>query len=220
MNRKTYCNERIMIPKDRQDRIAFEFVTGETRTLRIGDIDPVSGERITEQIVREYHRVRTAEIHRTLRAERVPFTEEELAARRKEREEIAAEFEEAHGRKPSKDDVRYIQDERWGNRYNLHMDALYDDNGEFRDDRLINFHIYKNDGDEDSDTAALRAFAETLSGRMRDVYELMLEKCSGGAGARTGKEVAERWGVCPATIVKDEARIRKMIAALFAERRR
>ena len=48
---------------------------------------------------------------------------------------------------------------------------------------------------------------------------MMLEKHSGGAGAKLSKDLAAEWGVSQATIVKDQKRIEKMIVAWFAEKR-
>ena len=73
-------------------------------------------------------------------------------------------------------------------------------------------------GNGNEAAALLREFAETLTDRMLDVYNMMLEKYSGGAGATQGKELAEKWHVCPATIVKDQRRLEKMIRHFFAER--
>ena len=74
-------------------------------------------------------------------------------------------------------------------------------------------------GHKKSDVEILREFAATLTGRMRAVYEMMLEKHSGGAGAKLSKDLAAEWGVSQATIVKDQKRIEKMIVAWFAEKR-
>ena len=223
MNRKTYCNERTMIGKTGQNRISFDFVTGETVKIQAGDIDPLTGEKIPEEIFAEYHKVRTAEVHRTLKTERVPYTDEELEARRKEREEIAKEFEEAYGYRPTEDNVHWIQEARWDNRYNQHTDALVDEDGESYAERVLGpaATVGADDlpGHKKSDVEILREFAATLTGRMEDVYNLMLEKHSDSAGARRSKDVAAKWGVSPATIVKDENRIVKMIVAWFAEKR-
>ena len=108
MYRKSYCNERTMIGKAGQNQIVFTFVTGETVKIQAGDIDPLTGEKIPDEIFAEYHKLRTSEVHRTLKTERVPFTEKELDVRRKEREEIAKEFEETYGYRPTKDNIRFI----------------------------------------------------------------------------------------------------------------
>ena len=226
MYRKSYCNERTMIGKAAQNQIVFTFVTGETVKIQAGDIDPLTGEKIPDEIFAEYHKLRTSEVHRTLKTERVPFTEKELDVRRKEREEIAKEFEETYGYRPTKDNIRFIQQERCGsrgNRYNLHTDALVETDGESDADQVYG-SVAAVDGDDlpghkKSDVEILREFAATLTGRMRAVYEMMLEKHSGGAGAKLSKDLAAEWGVSQATIVKDQKRIEKMIVAWFAEKR-
>ena len=226
MYRKSYCNERTMIGKAGQNQIVFTFVTGETVKIQAGDIDPLTGEKIPDEIFAEYHKLRTSEVHRTLKTERVPFTEKELDVRRKEREEIAKEFEETYGYRPTKDNIRFIQQERCGsrgNRYNLHTDALVETDGESDADQVYG-SVAAVDGDDlpghkKSDVDILREFAATLTGRMRAVYEMMLEKHSGGAGAKLSKDLAVEWGVSQATIVKDQKRIEKMIVAWFAEKR-
>lgn len=57
------CNEYHYTPKAKRDRISFRFVTDNGNTpagcdVRIGDIDPMTGERITNlTLFREYYRI-------------------------------------------------------------------------------------------------------------------------------------------------------------------
>ena len=107
------CNEITFTPKAKRDRVIYQFVSDDGNTpsrctVQIGDIDPISGEAITDlEFFYEYHRQADKEIHRTLANLRPEYTKEQQARRKAEADTYQAEFEEEHGYAPSRDDVRY-----------------------------------------------------------------------------------------------------------------
>ena len=66
-------------------------------------------------------------------------------------------------------------------------------------------------GEESDDTEALREFAKSLSGRLLDVYKMMLAKVDAGAGQPEWMDLVRKWGVCPGQITKDQKKIVEMI---------
>jgi len=220
------CNDRNFIGLAGQDRITYTFLTDDDTTpcgccIRTGDLDPVSGEPVSEVWIKTYHQIRTQEVYRNLKAERAPYTQWEKALRLEERRKIAKEFRMDYGYEPNEETVGYLLEEHWGNRYNLHMD-LYDD----LDDPYCFIPMADKKaqqafpGNLPEEVEILREFAATLTGRLSDVYCLMLEKYSGGADPTMGKEIAEKWNVSPVMITKDQDRLKKMIRKYFAEKRK
>ena len=214
------CNERNYIGRAGQDRITYAFVTSDGVTpsacvIRMGDTDPLTGETLPEELFREYHQIRNQEVYRSNKADRVPWSKEEKEERKKERGGIARAFQEEYGYAPEEETIDYLLDDRWGCRYNIHLDACVNECGECAAERCLHLQdpYAENEfiGNEADEITMLHEFAATLSDRLLDVYQLMLEKYAGGAGARMGKDVARKWGVSPAMIVKDEKKLVRML---------
>lgn len=69
MKNNNPCNEYYRIPKANQDKIVFHFVTEDGNTpssctVRIGDIDPMTGEKITNlDFFKEYHKLALHQVY-------------------------------------------------------------------------------------------------------------------------------------------------------------
>ena len=61
------------------------------------------------------------------------------------------------------------------------------------------------------DICALREIADSLTGRLRAVYEAMLQRAADGAGRMTLTDVQHEWNVSYTQIMKDTKKIEKMI---------
>ena len=225
MNNSCICNETAYIGRRGQNRIAYTFATEDGITssgcmIRSGDTDPLTGMPVPEEIFRMYHRIRNRQIYHDYKAERQPYSRMEKEAREKERAEIAEAFEKAYGYSLTREAVECRLEDRWGGRYPIRLEACTDPWWKVRTGRFPEPADPTAEaafpGNGDDDTERLREFAATLSGRLLDVYLLMLEKASGGAGARRGKDVAAKWHVSPAVITRDREKITRMIRAWFA----
>ena len=215
------CNDRNFIGLAAQDRIVWTFATEDSNTpcrccLRAGDPDPLSGEPVTEDWIKTYHCLRNREVYRNLKADRIPCTKREKALRLEEREVLVRQFTLEYGYEPDRGTVGYLLEERRGSRYTLHLDLAdcLDDPCcplPWTDEKAL--QAFPDSLPDEVET--LREFAAGLTGRLRDVYRLMLEKASGGAGAVMRKDIAEKWHVSPRMIAKDQERLRKMIRKYF-----
>ena len=213
------CNETRFTPKAERNRITYEFVsddgiTPSSCTVRLGDTDPVTGEKLTDlEFFLDYYRDVDREIHRNLACLRPEYTPEQKRWRRAEAARYRATFEEEHGYSPSRDDILRHLEQPERQRYCLHYDGLMNPDG----DSLTEFMPDFGRKDEDpfgtnlsEDVYALRELAATLTGRKRDVYEAMVVNLSGGKRI-TNTELAKRWGVYENCIRKDQEQIRRMI---------
>lgn len=91
MKKGIRCNETRFTNRDKRDRIRFEFVsddevTPSSCTVCVGDIDPMTGEKITDlTFFREYYRVVDHEVRENLKANRRKRSSEEEQRRESEK---------------------------------------------------------------------------------------------------------------------------------------
>ena len=108
-----------------------------------------------------------------------------------------------------------------GARHCIHIDALTDGDGSSYVDSFLpppcNSVEDELFGTEDDEIARLRDFEEMLSGRLLDVFHLMLDRKSGGADHERVRTVALRWNVTERTVFNDEKRLKEMIMEFFEE---
>ena len=224
------CNEtRFTNGKDR-NRIVYHFVsddgvTPSTCTVRIGDIDPMTGEPVTDMdfFLREYYRLDDHQIHKNIDAVRIPCTGGQKAWREKEKQRYIREFEQKHGYRPSKDDILYHLEQIEPERYNQNLGNITNEEGEPADEYGSEFITHDPDpfgADLPDDIYALREIAASLTGRLRAVYEAMLQRAADGAGRRTLTDVRDEWGVSYTQIMKDTKKIEKMIREGVRHKRR
>ena len=143
------CIETRFSDRKKRDRIRFTFVSGDdidppvypdkpgeepiwsSCTIRVGDLDPLSGRPVTREMIDAYYQYEDSQIRTNLRYERLELTKKEQAARREEKEAYRVEFREKHGYFPSKDDVllhmEEVEPERW-NIIKLLSVAMHADN--------------------------------------------------------------------------------------------
>ena len=220
----TKCNDFRIYAAKQQTSITWDFVTDDGNTpcgccVRVGDVDPLTGEIITKEIIEEYYRLCNLEAAHNLANERVGYTADEKAQRRDECRQIADGLEAKYGSRPSAGTVRYIQDQRWGSRWTEHLEALQETLG----CDCLDFLSALADpdaeamfaGNEDDLTERMTAFYETLSKRQQDVFMMMLEKYAGGERELKCGSLARKWNVSAAMITKDQIRIRKWMRAYF-----
>ena len=168
MKKGIRCNETHFTNGEVRNQISFEFVsddglTPSSCTVRLGDIDPVTGKPITDlTFFREYYRVVDHQVHKNLAAERVPFLPGEKNRREAEKERFVAEFEEKWGYRPSKDNVLYHLDQMDEERWNRSLQSyVSDDTGESTLDYHAEFSApARMDLEETVEMQALREVAQ------------------------------------------------------------
>ena len=207
--------------------ISYEFVTVDGNTpggcvIRPGDVDPITGEVITAEFFEEYRKILHEEAVINIETERVPYSRKEMALRRQQRADIAADLE-AMGCEPARDAIACRLDEIWDNPYNLHIDALpVDSDGESPMEKMLCF------ADADAEKALRRAeFDELgllekivagLTPRQKDVFDLMLDEARGTENC-IGRclELSKKYSVSPAAITKSKKALQEKIRKAFAE---
>ena len=113
------CNNTRRTNKKDQNRIVFEFVTEDnitasSCTVRIGDRDPLTGETITnmEFYLKEYYKLDEHQVRRNVESIRIPLTKKQIEERERLEQKYIREFEQDHGYRPSKDDIRYLVEQK------------------------------------------------------------------------------------------------------------
>ena len=205
--------------------ISYEFVTVDGNTpdgcvIRPGDIDPITGEVITEEFFEEYRKILHEEAIMNIEAERLPYSRKEQALRRQQRADIAAELE-AMGCEVTRDAIDCQLDGIWGNRYNIHIDAINcDTEEESALGKLLCF------ADDDAEKAFRRAEFDEIellekivagfTPRQKEVFDLMLDEMRGTENC-VGRclELSAKYGISPAAITKSKKAIREKIRKAF-----
>ncbi len=229
MKKGIRCNETRYINGKDRNRIRFEFlsddgVTQSSCTIRLGDIDPMTGERITcVTVMQEYHRLVDHEVMKNLQAARPGYTREQKARRRALLQKFTAAFTAEHGYAPSKDTVLWWLEQQEGERWNLSLDMLINDEEDGDDDldRHAAFSVPSStDREETLEEQALREVAASLTGRKAEVYEAMIQRAAGGQVRLRFGEIAQKWGVAQAQITKDQQRIMEKVRRRAEELKR
>ena len=215
------CNQTRYTNGTKRNRIVYHFlsndgITPSACTIRIDSKDPRTGKPIADMdfFLREYYREEDKQVHKNIKAIRRPFTEREKAWLRNAAKAYILEFEQENGYRPSVDSVRYHQEQISEENYHLYLDQIKNQNGETADEFAEEFMQTDEDPfgtDLPDDIYALREIAGSLTGRLRAVYEAMLQHVAGGADRTTFKEVANEWHVSYNQVMKDSKKIEKMI---------
>ena len=219
MKKGIRCNETRFTNGEDRDRIRFEFLsddglTPSSCTVRLGDVDPVSGEVITNvTFFREYYRLVDHQVHKNLQAERPDYTPQHKAWREREKAAFTEAFTKRWGYAPSKDDVLYhleqLEEERWNQSLSTFVSQ---ETGESTLDWHTEFSVLSEmDKDLPLQLQALREVAASLTGRRAEVYEAMIQRAGGGKERILFSDIARKWGVAPKQITKDQERIMELV---------
>ena len=219
MKKGIRCNETHYTNGIDRTRITYEFLSDDGNTpasctVRLGDLDPISGERITDlSFFKEYYRLVDHEVMRNVQAARPDYTSSEKVRRKKLREAFIEEFTMDHGYAPSMADVLDVMDHQEQERYHLSLDALTDkETGRNNTDRHMAFSVpFSAEADESVCMQALREVAASLTGRKAEVYQAMIQRAAGSQMRLRFSEIAKRWGVAPKQINKDQQKIMEMV---------
>ena len=216
----TPCNESYFTNGKDRDQITFRFVTDDgntptTCTIRVGDVDPMTGEIITDlEIFKEYYKECDKQVHQTIKEMRPPYTREQKAWRDAEKEKFIREFREDHGYNPSKDDILWHMEQIEKERYHLPIDALVTDEDDNGTEKKRLFAVPATDPfgtDLPDEIQALRELAESLTPCERAVLQSMVEQAGGGSGRTTFADLAKTGDLSYRQIYYISQRLEKMI---------
>ena len=216
----TPCNESYFTNGKDRDQITFRFVTDDgntptTCTIRVGDVDPMTGEIITDlEIFKEYYKECDKQVHQTIKEMRPPYTREQKAWRDAEKEKFIREFREDHGYNPSKDDILWHMEQIEKERYHLPIDALVTDEDDNGTEKKRLFAVPATDPfgtDLPDEIQALRELAESLTPCERAVLQSMVEQAGGGSGRTTFADLTKTGDLSYRQIYYISQRLEKMI---------
>ena len=220
------CNETQFVAKKNWNVLSYDFVSDDgvvpsSCTIRLCDVDPLTGEKIADLTVFSgYYEAVNQEVRTNLKQIRPERTKKEIAARKRAGEEYAAIFEQKYGYRPSRDDITLYLDEKEGPRSLLSYDATVNENGESYLESVGAFSNPFQDPFEDKipvELRALRDVAASLSGRLADVYSALLARYDEDEEKVKFIDLAEKWNVSPAQITKDIKKIGNLVKAKAAE---
>lgn len=225
MKKGIRCNETRFTNGDQRDRIQFEFVTDDGNTpssctVSIGDVDPVTGEKITDvTFFREYYRVVDHQVHKNLYSESRDHTKEEMAWREAEKRKYIAAFTKKFGYAPSKDNVLFWLEQKEKERYHLSLSVFINEEDGTNTVDWVGELSYMDEKDEEIpvEMQALRDVAASLNGRRAEVYQAMIERAAGVQERLRFSDIARKWSVAPKQINKDQEKIIEMVRRRAAE---
>ena len=220
MKKVIRCNETRYTNGADRDRIRYEFLSDDNTTpssctIRLGDIDPLTGEKITNlTFFKEYYSLDDHQVMKNLQASRPGYkTVEQKNRRDRMKSDYIAAFIADHGYAPSRSDVLWHLEQSEKERWNLSLDSLIDEENSGDDlDRHAAFSSPAiSDEEESIQMQALREVAVSLTGRKAEVLEAMIQQASGGKVKLRFADIAKKWGVALPQISKEKERIAEMI---------
>ena len=236
------CIETRFTNVKQRDRIWFNFVTGDdiepplypdkpgeepirsVCVVKVGDIDLLSGQMITQELLDAYYKLEDAQIRKNLNYQRYEFTKEEQAGRRKIKKKYMAEFREGHGHFPSEDDVKFYMEMHEPERWNILISTLVEkeDKDDMTDrEKKLSIPLVKMDSEENSaEMRAMQEVAASLTGRLEVVWEAMLQRAAGGTERLRFKDLADMWDVSQERVSQYRKRIERMIKKRAEELRK
>ena len=106
----------------------------------------------------------------------------------------------------------YVQGKETKNR--LSLDGMVFDGGDSQADQMEELSMPAEDPfseNEPEDVLRLRELAQSLTGRLADVYEALLVRYAGGKERISMQEIADKWGVHLSQVYYDRNKIIRMI---------
>lgn len=226
MKKVIRCNDLQVVPKKDWDTIQFDFVsddglTPSSVTIRVGDVDPLTGEVVDLTLLSKYHKYVNREVRSNLGQIRLEKTKKELQKTRELKAALADQFEKDHGYRPNRDNLQLELEKVEGSPYfAVPYDALRNEDGESGIESWAPFSCPFEDPFEDDLPVEMRALREvglSLTGRLRDVFDVLLGKTDDNGNKVKLKDLADKWSVSSAMITKDKALIFDLVRKKAAE---
>ena len=114
----------------------------------------------------------------------------------------------------------YVQGKETKDR--LSLDGLTFDDGDDQKEQRTELSIPAEDPFDENvpeEVLRLRELADTLTGRLADVYEALLVRYAGGKARISMQDIADKWGIHLSQVYKDRAKIIQMIRKAIKEER-
>ena len=220
------CNDLQVVPKKDWGSLQFDFVsddglTPSSVTIRVGDIDPLTGEPVDMTVLSRYYEQVNREVRTNLSQIRREKTKKERQQSSELKAALADKFEKEHGYRPNQDNLQLLVEEVEGSPYfAVPYDALRNENGESGIESWAPFSVPFEDPFEDDlpvEMRALREVGSSLTGRLRDVFDVLLGKTDDNGNKVKLKDLADKWDVCPAMITGYKAQIFDLVRKKAAE---
>ena len=196
------CFDNKTTNEKNETSLFYQFVSGNKEIasscrVTLGDMDPRSGERITDRtIFTELRHLQYIQAYYNRQEDCVSWTKREREAQDEMRHRITEEFVNNYDYAPDKDTLEWMLQEKWPKKYRVHMDGFTegDDGENFRDSLLI---LEDRSAADDLQKAecALDEFAETLDEREHELFNLLLLKSEGFNIHGMVNTLADKWGV-------------------------
>ncbi len=218
MKKGIRCNSTRFDSREHRDRIQFEFLTDDeitpsACTVKIGDIDTVTGEPVTDlYFFSEYYKEADAQVRQNLKAERRESTKREKVRREEETKRFVESFRSRWGYAPSKTDILDHLEKYEQEHWNLSVSVLVNEAGKDHTFQHAEFSTpMETEEDIPVELQALRDVAASLTGRKAEVYEAMIQRAAGGKERLRFSDIADKYGVTPGLITKDQEIIMAMV---------
>ena len=230
------ANDVRKTPYSRRNQIQYTFVNEDNSTvpvsctIRLGDVDPLTGKLIDPEIFRRYHAIVDSEIYFNLKATHSEPMLQRRAKKQQIWEETRSDFIARFGYEPSTETLSYLIEEKMINPNVRSLDDLSDrEGGEFdpvigsalRDEAAErSFDQVLEDMDDVQPLEILHAYAASLTGRLADVYEAMILRYAGGERNIKFVTVARKWGVSQTQIGRDQQKIMRDVRKAIEKARK
>ena len=217
-------------PKN-ENTIGYQFVSGDTEKpieipfsakVSLGDIDPLTGEQITDvTFFHESRIIHNEQVYQNKKARCVPLTDREKAMRRKFRKRLAEDFEQKYGYPPTKKMLNDLMAQKCPRTYRMEIDAQKFDDGDTKSDRMTIFADRNTENIlrkiENGGLSLLESFAETLDDREREMFDLLQMKSDGDNMYGMINSLAEKWGIEQYKVTRMKLRIGKKLLKYMKE---
>ena len=227
MKKVNRCNETKYYSKKEWESITYNYVTEDDNTpssctIRLGDVDPMTGEKIADMtIFAGYYEQVNREVRSNLDQIRIEKNKKEREETKKMEAILADQFERDHGCRPNKDQLKLELEKVEGKPYILRStDTMINEEGESALESWLSYSEPFRDPFEDdlpTEFQALRSVASSLTGRLQDVYRAMISRYDPDVQTVRFVTLAKKWNVSPAQITKDIKKIGNLVRAKAAE---
>ena len=219
-------NDTRYVSKANMSLLKYEFATEDGLTpssceIRLGDIDPMTGQPITdESVFKGYYQCVNQEVRVNLKQIRLEKTKEERRKTNELKARLSARFEQEHGYKPNEDNLRLLVEQEEGSQYfMLPLDSLRNEDGESYAEILQPYSEPFEDPykEEPLQIRAMREVGESLTGTLKVIFDKMSDRFDAGATKVKRVDLADELDVSPAAITKALEKIAALIKAKTAE---
>ena len=195
------CFDNSFVKVENETILNYEFVCGDeeiasSRRVFLGDVDPMTGEKITDrEIFSEIRRIQYGQADCNRRADCAPWTKSEKEARNEMRREIAEAFEREHGYAPDAETLEWLLKEQWPKKHRVQMDAFINEEGNTFREYLMKLEDPSAAEDVWRVECSFDEFEKTLDEKECELFQLLLRKANGFCMCGGINDLAAKWGM-------------------------